>query len=98
MRTILAKVFVEAGFNIRPRHLLGMEVESASTIHDEFGEIRAETDMGLRRFHARPFQKGVIFQKGTTLYVISADTKFAYLDPRKEALKWTQKQSRVIEA
>ena len=52
------------------------------------------TEMGLRRFHARPFQKGVIFEKGTDLFVISADKKFVYVDPRKEAMKWVQKQSK----
>ena len=55
MRAILSKVFVEAGFMIHPKHIVGMEVEAASTVRDDFGEIRAETEMGLRRFHARPF-------------------------------------------
>jgi len=94
MRTILGRIFVESGFNIRPQHLVGLEVEAASTIHDGFGEIRADTEMGLRRFHARPFQKGVVFDKGTNLFVISADSKFVYVDPRKEAVKWVQKQSK----
>ena len=95
MRTILGKVFVESGFNILPKHLVGLEVEAASTIRDDFGEIRVETEMGLRRFHARPFQKGVIFQKGIKLFVVSADEKFVYVDPRKEAVKWVQKQSKI---
>lgn len=94
MRTILGRIFVESGFNIRPQHLVGLEVEAASTIHDGFGEIRVDTEMGLRRFHARPFQKGVVFDKGTNLFVISADSKFVYVDPRKEAVKWVQKQSK----
>ena len=97
MRTILGRIFVESGFNIRPQHLVGLEVEAASTIHDGFGEIRVDTEMGLRRFHARPFQKGVVFDKGTNLFVISADSKFVYVDPRKEAVKWVQKQSKRSE-
>ncbi|RDE11361.1 MAG: hypothetical protein C4K48_11765 [Candidatus Thorarchaeota archaeon] len=94
MRTILSKFFVETGFNIKPRHIVGLEVEAASTIRDDFGEIRVHTDMGLRRFNARPFQKGVVFQKGILLYAVSADDKFIYVDPRKEVVKWVQKQSR----
>ncbi|TFG32700.1 hypothetical protein EU528_02570 [Candidatus Thorarchaeota archaeon] len=97
MRTILGKIFVESGFNIKPQHLVGMEVEAVSTIRDDFGEVRAETEMGLRRFNARPFQKGIIFQRGTDLFVISADEKFVYVDPRKEAVKWVQKQSKSPE-
>jgi len=93
VRTVLGKVFVEAGFLIGPRHLVGREVEAVSTISDHFGEICTETDMGLRRFHARPFQKGVSFEKGTVLYVVSANEKFAFVDPRKEVVKWQQKQS-----
>lgn len=96
MRTILGRVFVESGFNIQPKHLLGLEVEAVSTIRDDFGEIRAETEMGLRRFYARPFQKGIVFQKGTKLFVVSANEKFVYVDPRKEAVKWVQKQSKSL--
>ncbi|MHA2378896.1 MAG: hypothetical protein ACXADS_06450 [Candidatus Thorarchaeota archaeon] len=96
VRTVLAKVFVEAGFLIEPRHLVGRQVEAVSTVNDHFGEIRTETDMGLRRFHARPFQKGVSFEKGTVLYVVSANEKFAFVDPRKEVVRWQQKQSRRI--
>ena len=97
VRTVLGRIFVEVGFNIKPQHLVGMEVEAASTVRDDFGEIRAETEMGLRRFHARPFQKGVVFEKGTDLFVVSADEKFVYVDPRKEAVKWVQKQSKTPE-
>ena len=97
MRTILGRIFVESGFNIKPQHLVGLEVEAASTVSDSFGEVRAETEMGLRRFHARPFQKGVVFEKGTDLFVVSADEKFVYVDPRKEAVKWVQKQSKKAE-
>lgn len=97
MRTILGRIFVESGFNIRPHHLVGLEVQAASTIRDDFGEIRADTEMGLRRFHARPFQKGVVFEKGTNLFVVSADGMFVYVDPRKEAVKWVQKQSKKPE-
>jgi hypothetical protein len=93
VRSVLGKVFVEAGFMIEPRHLVGKQVEAVSTINDGFGEVRIETEMGLRRFHARPFQKGVVFQKGTELYIVSADDKFAYVDPRKDVVKWLQKQS-----
>jgi hypothetical protein len=94
VRTVLRKAFVESGFMIEPRHLVGREVEAASTINDGFGEVRLETEMGLRRFHARPFQKGVIFQKGTDLFIVSADDKFVYVDPRKDVVKWLQKQSK----
>jgi hypothetical protein len=97
VRTVLGRIFVEVGFNIRPRHLVGMEVEAVSTVRDDFGEVRAETEMGLRRFHARPFQKGVVFEKGTDLFVVSADDKFVYVDPRKEAVKWVHKQSKTPE-
>jgi hypothetical protein len=93
VRTVLGKVFVESGFMIEPRHLVGRHVEAVSTVSDEFGEVRTDTDMGLRRFHARPFQKGVVFEKGTGLYVVSANEKFVYVDPRKEALKWSHRQS-----
>jgi hypothetical protein len=94
MRTILGKFFVETGFNIKPQHIVGLEVEAVSTIRDDFGEVRVQTEMGLRRFNARPFQKGVVFQKGTHLYAVSASEKFIYVDPRKEVLKWVQKQSK----
>jgi len=97
MRTILSRIFVESGFDIRPRHLVGLEVEAVSTVHDDFGEIRTDTEMGLRRFHARPFQKGVVFEKGTNLFIVSADDKYVYVDPRKEAVKWVQKQSKKPE-
>lgn len=93
VRTVLGKVFVESGFMIEPRHLVGRHVEAVSTISDNFGEVRTDTDMGLRRFHARPFQKGVVFERGTGLYVVSANEKFVYVDPRKEALKWSHRQS-----
>jgi hypothetical protein len=93
IRAVLGKVFVESGFMIEPRHLVGRHVEAVSTVSDEFGEVRTDTDMGLRRFHARPFQKGVVFEKGTDLYVVSANEKFVYVDPRREALKWSHRQS-----
>jgi hypothetical protein len=98
VRTILSKAFVESGFMIEPRHTVGREVEAVSTINDGFGEVRLETDMGLRRFHARPFQKGVEFQKGTDLFIVSADSKFVYVDPRKDVLQWLQKQSKKPES
>ena len=94
VRTVLRKAFVESGFMIEPRHIVGKEVEAVSTINDGFGEVRLETEMGLRRFHARPFQKGVEFQKGTNLFIVSADIKFVYVDPRKDVVKWLQQQSR----
>ena len=94
VRTVLRKAFVESGFMIEPRHIVGKEVEAVSTINDGFGEVRLETEMGLRRFHARPFQKGVEFQKGTKLFIVSADIKFVYVDPRKDVVKWLQQQSR----
>jgi hypothetical protein len=94
VRTVLRKAFVESGFMIEPRHVVGREVEAVSTINDGFGEVRLETEMGLRRFHARPFQKGVVFQKGTYLFVVSADKKFVYVDPRKDVVKWLQSQSK----
>lgn len=94
VRAVLSKAFVESGFMIEPRHIVGREVEAVSTINDGFGEVRLETEMGLRRFHARPFQTGVIFQKGTDLFIVSADSKFVYVDPRKDVVKWLQKQSK----
>lgn len=97
VRTVLSKAFVESGFMIEPRHIVGREVEAVSTINDGFGEVRLETEMGLRRFHARPFQKGVEFQKGTDLFVVSADSKYVYVDPRKDVVKWLQKQSKKSE-
>jgi hypothetical protein len=93
VRTVLGKVFVESGFLIEPRHLVGRQVEAVSTINDDFGEVRTETEMGLRRFQARPFQKGVTFEKGTDLYIVSADDKKVFVDPRKDVIKWLQKQS-----
>ncbi|MHA1949078.1 MAG: hypothetical protein ACXAAO_09575 [Candidatus Thorarchaeota archaeon] len=94
VRTVLSRAFVESGFMIEPRHIVGREVEAVSTINDGFGEVRLETEMGLRRFHARPFQKGVVFQKGSDLFIVSADRKFVYVDPRKDVVKWLQKQSK----
>ena len=94
VRTVLAKAFVESGFMITPRHLVGLEVEAVSTVRDDFGEVRANTDMGLRRFLARPFQKGVVFQKGTKLFVVSADEKHVFVDPRRDVVTWLQKQSK----
>ncbi len=94
VRTVLRRAFVESGFRIEPRHLVGREVEAVSTINDGFGEVRLETEMGLRRFHARPFQKGVVFQKGSELFIVSADEKFVFVDPRKDVVKWLQKQSK----
>jgi len=96
VRTVLRKAFVESGFMIEPRHIVGREVEAVSTINDGFGEIRLVTEMGPRRFHSRPFQRGVVFQKGTTLFIISADDKFVYVDPRKDVMKWIQKQSKKM--
>ena len=96
VRTVLAKAFVESGFMITPKHLVGLEVEAVSTVRDDFGEVRANTDMGLRRFLARPFQRGVIFQKGTKLFVVSADDKHVYVDPRRDVVKWLQKQSKTL--
>jgi len=93
IRALLSKVLVESGFMIQPRHIVGRQVEAVSTVKDDFGEIRAETEMGLRRFLARPFVKGGLFQKGTTLYVVSADEKFVYVDPRKDIARSQQKQS-----
>ena len=93
VRTVLRKAFVESGFMIEPRHVVGREVEAVSTINDGFGEVRLETEMGLRRFHARPFQKGIVFKKGTNLFIVSADSKFVYVDPRSDVVKWLQKQS-----
>jgi hypothetical protein len=94
VRLILRKAFVESGFMLEPRHIVGREVEAVSTISDGFGEVRLETEMGLRRFRARPFQKGVIFQRGTNLFIVSADDKFVYVDPRKDVTKWIQEQSK----
>ncbi|MFW9964487.1 MAG: hypothetical protein ACFFCX_13025 [Candidatus Sifarchaeia archaeon] len=94
VRTVLRKAFVESGFMIEPRHIVGRQVEAVSTISDTFGEVRLETEMGLRRFHARPFQKGIIFQKGTNLFIVSADDKFVYVDPRKDVVKWLYQQSK----
>jgi hypothetical protein len=94
VRAVLSRAFVESGFMIEPRHIVGREAEAVSTINDGFGEVRLETEMGLRRFHARPFQSGVVFQKGADLFIVSADSKFVYVDPRKDVMKWLQKQSK----
>jgi len=98
VRTILRKAFVESGFMLEPRHIVGREVEAVSTINDGFGEVRLETEMGLRRFRARPFQRGVVFQKGTDLFIVSADDKFVYVDPRKDVVRWMQEQSKKEES
>lgn len=97
VRTVLSRAFVESGFMIEPGHIVGREVEAVSTINDGFGEIRLQTEMGPRRFHARPFQKGVVFQKGAELFVVSADSKVVYVDPRKDVVKWMQKQSKKVD-
>ena len=93
-RTALGKLFVETGFNILPRHLVGREVEATSTINDGFGEIRTETEMGLRRFHARPFVKGTEYKRGDDLWVISADEKYVYVDNSKDIRKWASDQTK----
>ncbi|MFW9954142.1 MAG: hypothetical protein ACFFD3_06290 [Candidatus Thorarchaeota archaeon] len=95
IRTVLGRIFVESGFLIGPRNLVGQQVEAVSSISDGFGEIRTETEMGLRRFHARPFTKGGSFKKGDILWVISANEKFVYVDPSKDIKKWAQEQSRA---
>ncbi len=92
-RTILGKFMVESGFLIEPRHIVGRKVEAVSTIWSGFGEVRAETEMGLRRFQARPLQTGDTFQKGEWLYVVSANEKVVFVDPREEIAKGQQKQS-----
>ena len=94
VRTVLGKFLVESGFMIEPKHLVGREVEAVSTVSDSFGEIRTDTEMGPRRFHARPFVKGSVFQKGATLYIVSADAKHVYVDPRKDVMKWVHEQSK----
>jgi len=94
VRTVLGKVFVESGFNIEPKHIVGQEVEAVSTISDDFGEVRYETEMGLRRFHARPLQQGLVFRKGMTLYVVSANDRVVFVAPRIEVAKGQHKQSR----
>ena len=96
VRTVLGKVFVESGFNIEPKHIVGQEVEAVSTISDDFGEVRYETEMGLRRFHARPLQQGLVFRKGMTLYVVSANDRFVFVDPRIEVAKGQHKQSQKL--
>ncbi len=96
VRTMLGKVFVESGFNIEPKHIVGQEVEAVSTISDDFGEVRYETVMGLRRFHARPLQQGLVFRKGMTLYVVSANDRFVFVDPRIEVAKGQHKQSQKL--
>jgi len=96
VRTVLGKVFVESGFHIEPKHIVGQEVEAVSTISDDFGEVRYETEMGLRRFHARPLQQGLIFRKGMTLYVVSANDKFVFVDPRIEVAKGQHEQSQEL--
>ncbi len=96
VRTVLGKVFVESGFNIEPKHIVGQEVEAVSTISDDFGEVRYETEMGLRRFHARPLQQGLVFRKGMTLYVVSANDRFVFVDPRIGVAKGQHKQSQKL--
>ncbi len=96
VRTVLGKVFVESGFNIEPKHIVGQEVEAVSTISDDFGEVRYETEMGLRRFHARPLQQGLVFRKGMTLYVVSANDRLVFVDPRIEVAKGQHKQSQKL--
>ncbi len=95
MRWALGRIFIESGFHMTPKHLVGKEVEAVSTIDDRFGEIRTETEMGLRRFNAKPFEKGNTYKKGTVVWVISADDRFAYVDHRKDVRTWTQEQSRA---
>ncbi|MFW9933462.1 MAG: hypothetical protein ACFFDR_12495 [Candidatus Thorarchaeota archaeon] len=97
IRYVLGRIFVESGFHITPKHLVGRNVEAVSTIHDNFGEIRTDTEMGLRRFHARPFEKGMTYKRGNELWIISADEKFVYVDHRKDAKKWVQEQSKTQE-
>ncbi|NWF94574.1 MAG: hypothetical protein HXY34_00355 [Candidatus Thorarchaeota archaeon] len=94
VRTVLGKAFVESGYYLEPRHLVGRQVEAASTVKDDFGEVRTETEMGLRRFNARPFRKGSVFQKGTVLFIISANDKYVYVDPNRDLVRWLQKQSK----
>lgn len=96
VRTVLGKMFVESGFNIEPKHIVGQKVEAVSTINDDFGEVRYETEMGLRRFHARPLQQGLVFRKGMTLYVVSANDRFVFVDPRIEVAKGQHRQSQKL--
>ncbi|MHA1961234.1 MAG: hypothetical protein ACW99U_13490 [Candidatus Thorarchaeota archaeon] len=94
VHTFLGRVFVESGFLIRPRHIVGRRVEAATTIKDDFGEVRLETEMGLRRFHARSLKKDTVYEKGSTLFIVSADEKFVYVDPREEVAHGQSRQSR----
>jgi len=96
-RAALSKVFVESGFMIIPKYLVGQEVEAVSSINDGFGEVRTETEMGPRRFHARPFQKGMEYKRGDNLWVISADEKFVYVDSSKDVKKWAHEQTKAAE-
>jgi hypothetical protein len=93
VHTFLRRVFVESGFLIRPRHIVGRKVEAATTIRDDFGEVRLETEMGLRRFHARSLRKDSVHEKGATLYIVSADEKYVYVDPREELAEGQSRQS-----
>ncbi|UCE10817.1 MAG: hypothetical protein JSW61_02490 [Candidatus Thorarchaeota archaeon] len=93
VHTFLGRVFVESGFLIRPRHIVGRKVEAATTIRDDFGEVRLETEMGLRRFHARSLKKDIVYEKGTPLYIVSANEKLVYVDSREEVAKGQSKQS-----
>lgn len=95
IRFILGKVFVESGFLLRPRHLVGRKVEAATTIRDDFGEVRIETEMGLRRFHAKSLKKEEVYKKGTMLYVISADETFVYVHSSEELLRSQSSQGKV---
>jgi hypothetical protein len=92
-RMILSRFMVESGFLIEPQHIVGKRVEAVSTIWSEFGEIRTETEMGLRRFQARPFRSGMTYQKGEWLYVISANEKVVFVDPSEDVAKGQQSQS-----
>jgi hypothetical protein len=94
VHTFLGRVFVESGFLIRPHHIVGRRVEAATTIRDDFGEVRLETEMGLRRFHARSLKKDTVYEKGSTLYIVSASEKFVYVDPREEVAEGQSGQSR----
>ncbi len=79
IRLIIGRLFKETGFNINYGDMIGHRVLAMSTVSREFGEVRGRTEMGLRRFHARPAKASTIYQKGLELYVVAADKKLLYV-------------------
>jgi hypothetical protein len=79
VRFTLGKVFKDTGFIMNPKDIIGQTVTSMTTITRSFGEVRAQTIMGPRRFFARPVDPTLVYPCGASLFAATADEKYVYV-------------------